>query len=244
MAFTFLAIYASGRRFIFLSMPRQRKIQGRIFLASLFFAAIFIFLGIAGGGSRFFLKEETLVAMSKKYGKKAREDLLAWVDLVNKDNSKGDLAKLEKVNLFFNKIKFIDDILHWKKKDYWATPVEFISSRGGDCEDFSIAKYFTLRALGVAESRLNITYVKALKLNQAHMVLTYYKRPGAEPLIIDNLIDEILPASKRRDLLPVYSFNASGLWLAKQRGRGKKVGSSSRLARWKNMLQRLPDELQ
>ncbi len=213
-------------------------------LACLFVAAMLFLCDAVGSKSRFLLKEETLAAMSEKYGDKARYDLLAWVELVNSDTSNGDLAKLEKVNLFFNKIKFIDDILHWKKKDYWATPVEFISSRGGDCEDFSIAKYFTLRALGVAESRLNITYVKALKLNQAHMVLTYYERPGAEPLIIDNLIDDILPASQRRDLLPVYSFNASGLWLAKQRGRGKKVGSSSRLARWKSMLQRLPDELQ
>ncbi len=213
-------------------------------LICLFFTAMFFLCEAAGVESRFFLKEETLAAMSKKYGDRARYDLLSWVELINNDMSKDDLAKLKKVNRFFNKIKFIDDILHWKKKDYWATPVEFLSSRGGDCEDFSIAKYFTLRALGVAESRLNITYVKALKLNQAHMVLTYYERPGAEPLIIDNLIDEILPASQRRDLLPVYSFNASGLWLAKQRGRGKKVGSSSRLGRWKSMLKRLPDELQ
>ncbi len=182
--------------------------------------------------------------MSRTFGPQARKKLLAWVELINTDNSRDDLAKLKKVNRFFNRIRFVDDILHWQQKDYWATPVEFISSGAGDCEDFAIAKYFTLKALGVAESRLNITYVKAVKLNQAHMVLTYYKKPGAEPLIIDNLVDKILPASKRRDLLPVYSFNGSGLWLAKQRGRGKKVGSSSGLARWKNMLQRLPDELQ
>ncbi len=199
---------------------------------------------IARSGRHFFLEEETLAQMSSTFGPQARKDLLAWVKLINTDNSKSDLAKLKKVNRFFNKIRFIDDILHWQQKDYWATPIEFISSRAGDCEDFAIAKYFTLKALGVPESRLNITYVKAVKLNQAHMVLTYYKKPGAEPLIIDNLVDKILPASKRRDLVPVYSFNGSGLWLAKQRGQGKKVGSSSGLSRWKNMLQRLPDELQ
>ncbi len=119
-----------------------------------------------------------------------------------------------------------------------------LSSNGGDCEDFSLAKYFTLRALGVADKKLNLTYVKALNLNQAHMVLTYYPSPGAEPLILDNLIQEIRPASRRQDLLPVYSFNGSGLWVAKNRSRGKKVGSSDRLKKWKNILQRLPDGLQ
>lgn len=200
--------------------------------------------GLAYCRAKFFLRESTLQRASGEYGEEARTALISWVELINNDTSKTDLAKMEKVNLFFNKIAFVPDFFHWQKKDYWATPVEFIASCGGDCEDFAIAKYFTLKELGVPESRLNITYVKALKLNQAHMVLTYYKQPGAEPLIIDNLVDEILPASQRPDLLPVYSFNGSGLWLAKQRGRGKKVGSSSRLALWQNMLKRMPGELQ
>ncbi len=220
------------------------SLLARVVFSGMILLIILLCCGIARSGRHFSLEEKTLVQMSRKYGAQARRDLLAWVELINTDNSKGDLAKLKKVNSFFNRIDFIDDIFHWHQKDYWATPIEFISSRGGDCEDFAIAKYFTLKALGVPESRLNITYVKAIKLNQAHMVLTYYKKPGAEPLIIDNLINKILPASKRRDLLPVYSFNGSGLWLAKQRGQGRKVGSSSRLSRWRSMLQRLPDELQ
>ena len=116
----------------------------------------------------------------------------------------------------------------WGVKDYWATPLEFLSRGAGDCEDYSIAKYFTLKELGVSEKKMRITYVKALKLRQAHMVLTYFETPRSVPLVLDNLIPTIKPATQRKDLLPVYSFNGSGLWLAKSRGSGKKVGSSSR----------------
>jgi len=189
------------------------------------------------------LDEQTLIRAQQRFGPGARKRLLAWMDLVNGDQSQSEREKLDKVNRFFNRLDFIDDIIHWKKKDYWATPVEFLASDGGDCEDFAIAKYFTLKLMGVDENKLTLTYVKALGPNQAHMVLTYYPRPGAEPLILDSLIDAIEPASRRTDLLPVYSFNASGLWLAKQRGRGRQVGSSERLKRWQDLLARLPESL-
>lgn len=97
--------------------------------------------------------------------------------------------------------------------------------------------------MGVSENKLNLTYVKALELNQAHMVLTYFEVPGEEPLILDNLIGDIKLASQRTDLLPVYSFNGTGLWIAKMRGRGKMVGKSDRLSRWKEMLMRMPEGL-
>ena len=124
--------------------------------------------------------------------------------------------------------------------DYWATPVEFLATDGGDCEDFAIAKYFTLRALGVPTDRMRITYVKAITLNQAHMVLAYYPSPGAEPLVLDNLIGEIKPASQRTDLVPVYSFNGDNLWVAREmRGQGQYVGSSSRIGLWRGLLERM-----
>jgi predicted transglutaminase-like cysteine proteinase len=206
---------------------------------------LFLILAALPGLSKnfFTLSEQILTQAEKKYGPGARSQLLAWEQLVRKDNSATDTEKLKKVNIFFNRMKFIDDTLHWKKEDYWATPMEFLASGGGDCEDFSIAKYFTLKALGVNEEKINMTYVKAVKLNQAHMVLTYYAYPGAEPMVLDNLINEIKPASQRPDLLPVYSFNGSGLWLAKQRGRGKQVGSSERIKSWQGLLERMEDSL-
>jgi predicted transglutaminase-like cysteine proteinase len=194
-------------------------------------------------GNDVLLDEKTIVAMEQRYGPSARTRLLAWQELM-RTTTGSHRDKLERVNRFFNALPFVDDKLHWGEDDYWATPVEFLASNGGDCEDFAIAKYLTLLQLGIPDSQLALTYVKALRLNQAHMVLTYYPTPGAEPLVLDNLIPAIRWSSQRTDLLPVYSLNGTGLWLAKQRGKGKRVGNSDRLSRWQDMLQRLPKELQ
>jgi len=146
------------------------------------------------------------------------------------------------VNNFFNQLRFTSDIKLWGKNDYWATPIEAMGKGAGDCEDYSIAKYFTLRELGVPDSKMRIMYVKALKLNQAHMVLTYYSKPGAVPLVLDNLNKRILPASRRTDLAPVYSFNGDGLWLAKSRDRGLRVGTSKRINLWQDLKARMKRE--
>ena len=110
---------------------------------------------------------------------------------------------------------------------------------GGDCEDFSIAKYFTLLQLGVQEDKMRITMVKATTVNQYHMVLAYYETPSSIPLVLDNLDHEIKPATKRKDLLPVYSFNGKQLWLNKEQGRGVLAGSSKRLEKWNDLNHRL-----
>ena len=193
-------------------------------------------------GENFHLGADFLHNAELRYGKDGRALLVAWEDLITSDNSQTDLEKLEKVIQFFNRMEFVDDMIHWGKKDYWATPVEFLATQGGDCEDFSIAKYFTLKAMGVEEEKLNLTYVKALNYNVHHMILTYYTTPGAEPLVLDNLVEQIKPASQRTDLIPIYSFNGTGLWLAKQRGRGKLAGSSSRLQRWQDLIQRMSED--
>ena len=150
--------------------------------------------------------------------------------------------KLEQVNTFFNAIPYDTDWDLWDKEDYWATPMEMLGIDGADCEDYAIAKYFTLRELGVAAQRLRITYVKAVDLNQAHMVLAYYPTPSAEPLILDNLQTTIRSAGQRDDLVPVYSFNGEDLWLAKSRHRGVKVGGSGRIKLWNNLRQKMASE--
>ncbi|MGQ7815182.1 cysteine protease LapG [Metapseudomonas furukawaii] len=171
---------------------------------------------------------------------KARID--EWQALLGRLSGANEERQLEEVNRFFNaKLRFRDDIALWRQTDYWATPVEALRIGAGDCEDFAIAKYFTLRRLGVPSERLRITYVKALRLNQAHMVLTYYATPDAMPLVLDNLVGIIRPASQRTDLLPVYAFNAEGLWLPGKAG-GKQVGDAKRLSRWQELLKKMKAE--
>lgn len=197
--------------------------------------------------AQFSLSEQLLEKVEKQYNRAARTRIDDWLKLINSpvNQQLSDEDKLNLVNDFFNShVMFIDDIKLWKKADYWATPVEMLSIGAGDCEDYSIAKYFTLKELGVAEDKLRITYVKAVTIGQAHMVLTYFKQKRSVPLVLDNLIAEIKPASQRTDLVPVYSFNGTGLWLAKSRGEGQRVGEASRLSLWSELETRMKQELQ
>ncbi len=191
----------------------------------------------------FYIDQSLLENVEAKYGPEARRRFEAWQQLMaNAANTDDDLEKLRRANDFFNQnTEFVDDAILWRQNDYWAAPTEFLAKGAGDCEDYSIAKYFTLLAMGLDESKLRITYVKALELNQAHMVLTYFSNPRAVPLVLDNLNPIIKPATQRRDLLPVYSFNGSGLWLAKSKGSGQHVGGSDRLSLWNDLKQRMLD---
>lgn len=166
----------------------------------------------------------------------------AWQHLLATQQQTPELAQLKAVNLFFNKqMRYVEDIDLWREVDYWETPVEGLWKGAGDCEDYAIAKYFSLRHLGVSSDKLRITYVKALRQNRAHMVLTYYSSPDAMPLVLDSLIDGIQPASQRTDLLPVYAFNAEGMWLPGAKG-NKKVGDTKRLSRWQDVLKKMQAE--
>ena len=185
------------------------------------------------------LNDELISFIQGRFGSKAVDRLHHWEKIANSKKDTDERIKLKQVNEFFNRAKFISDTEHWGKEDYWATPLELLATNGGDCEDYSIAKYFTLREMGVPMEKMKITYVKAVKLNQAHMVLAYYDKPDSEPLILDNLINDIKPASMRNDLIPVYSFNGEGLWLSKLRGQnGKRIGDADKLKSWQDLLTR------
>jgi predicted transglutaminase-like cysteine proteinase len=181
----------------------------------------------------------TLEKVQKIYGTQASKNVAKWNNLLLELEGQDIQQQLSQVNSFFNRQKFVDDIEHWNKEDYWATPIEFIASGGGDCEDFSIAKYFSMRALGVPANKLRLMYVNALDYNMAHMVLAYYEKPNVIPLVLDNLNKNILPANKRRDLQPVYSFNGEGLWAAKEQGRGKRLQDGGNNSLWKDLTSRM-----
>lgn len=146
-----------------------------------------------------------------------------------------EAAVLQVVNDQLNRIPWKSDQSHWGQADYWATPAESVASNGGDCEDYAIAKYYLLKELGVPLERLRITYVRAIKLNEPHMVLAYYSRPDAEPLILDNLERRVRPASERADLVPVYSFNDDEALIIQGGIRGK----PSQIRAWLSVQERL-----
>ena len=188
----------------------------------------------------FNIDESQLKSIENKYGTQARTRVEEWDAMLESSKDETILNKIKNVNDFFNKITYKTDLSVWGEKDYWATPFEFMGSGAGDCEDYAIAKYFSLVKLGISDEKLRITYVSYKKANskfeQAHMVLTYYHKTGVEPIVLDNINKTLQVASKRPDLKPVYSFNASGLWQAKTKGEAR-VGNNE-LKSWKDLMSR------
>jgi len=184
----------------------------------------------------------------ERYGRQGQVAVHNWERFLDTVANLPEEEKLELVNEFINRqIRYGDDIAIFGEKDYWATPLESLAGGAGDCEDFSIAKYITLNLLGVPIEKLRLTYVRAelgrpgSGITQAHMVLAYYAKPTSEPLILDNLVGTLRPASRRKDLKPVYGFNSQGLWVAGQPA-PVLADPTSRLSRWRDVLQRMQQE--
>jgi predicted transglutaminase-like cysteine proteinase len=183
--------------------------------------------------------------VADKWGGGATERLENWreVELREKGEQRANVAlsrdQLQALNQFWNRVPYYSDLRHWGVDDYWATPVESLASNGADCEDYSIAKYFSLKELGVPAESLRITYVRALRKNEAHMVLAYYPSPDADPYILDNLTRTIETASQRDDLVPVYSFNDDDLWAA---GAAAFKGKSRQIRLWSEVLDKMDKE--
>ncbi|MDP3539337.1 MAG: transglutaminase-like cysteine peptidase [Azonexus sp.] len=198
-------------------------------------------LGLLGLSAAFGLDFERLQqGLISRFGPGPAVLFTDWQRLLSDGKAASESEKLRRVNDFFNRrIAFDDDISIWRQADYWATPIDLIGQGRGDCEDFSISKYFSLINLGIPVSKLRLVYVKALQngpggpVQQAHMVLAYYATPSADPLVLDNLNTEIRPASRRTDLSPIFSFNSAGLW----QGTGNQ-SSKSNLSRWQDLLAR------
>ena len=114
------------------------------------------------------------------------------------------------VNKMMNKKPYIVDSKLWGQSDYWATPVEFMA-KGGDCEDYAIAKYTALRALGVPDERLRVAIVQDLKKNIPHAVLIVYTDEG--PYALDNQSQSLVDGSHLKRYKPIFSINRQAWWL-------------------------------
>jgi predicted transglutaminase-like cysteine proteinase len=183
---------------------------------------------------------DRMMAAAKRLSPRAVSEVQVLQPLLMQVMNQDEAAQVEAINQFFNRhILFREDTEAWGQLDYWASPLESLSRGQGDCEDYAIAKYFSLLAVGMPVSKLRLVYVRAQiggpgGVMQAHMVLAYYASAGAEPMILDNLITDVRPASRRPDLSPVFSFNSDGLW----QGVGPQAAGdpSSRLSRWREVL--------
>lgn len=138
-----------------------------------------------------------------------------WTRFLDSIKDKAPLVQLNEVNTRINKASYVNDQANWGQKDYWATPAEFMS-RFGDCEDYAILKYLSLRRLGWKEKTLRVAAVKDLNLKVGHAVLiVFFEHPKTGqiiPLLLDNQIKKIVPANKVRHYQPVFSLNKFFWW--------------------------------
>jgi len=139
-----------------------------------------------------------------------------------------------------NKLEYKDDKSNNHKRDYWATPKEFLTCGLGDCEDYAIIKYYTLLKLGFSSDKLFITLAYDTYSKRDHMVLSYFIEDGKPPLILDNLSFEVLNLSKRSDLKINAFINASGIYVFNDKGALKKTKYKSR--KFKDLLKRVQIE--
>lgn len=171
-----------------------------------------------------------------------------WQALLEELDGQPENEQVLRINTFFHRnIRYQRDETLYEQNDYWASPLETLGYGRGDCEDWAIAKYISLRQLGVSDEKLRLIYVRARiggptsRLSEAHMVLGYYETPDAVPMIMDSLIGNVLPATQRDDLSPVFSFNAAGLWA----GQGASRANASPLARlslWRDVIERMQQQ--
>jgi predicted transglutaminase-like cysteine proteinase len=133
-----------------------------------------------------------------------------WMDSLSSFKNLPFKTMVHKVNELVNRQEYIEDIKNWDRSDYWANPVEFLKY-GGDCEDFAIAKYTALRALGIPEERLRLAIVHDRVKDIPHAVLVVYGDEG--PLILDNQVSKVKKAAKVTRYKPIFSINRQAWWL-------------------------------
>jgi len=133
-----------------------------------------------------------------------------WRILLESLAGKSLRTQLDKINEWGNKHPYIVDQLNWGMEDYWETPYEFMSVNG-DCEDYAIAKYYSLRALGIPEDKMRIMIVQDLNLGGViHAILGVYD--DDEMIILDNQIEQTMPALKIYHYRPIYGVNEDHWW--------------------------------
>jgi len=226
-------------------MAKGRHRRLAYLAGSLAMMALCVYVALAVLGQGFNFDGQVQLA-AKRYGTHGQQTMTQWRDLMRSLDYAQKTDQLEKVNAFINShVTFTEDSAGWGQNDYWATPLETLGRGIGDCEDYAIAKYFSLLILGVPGDHLRITYVKARtggpssSRYEAHMVLAYYASVTGEPLILDNLSEEIRPASQRPDLTPIFSFNSDGLWIGASPGGHSSGSSTARLSHWRNLIARM-----
>lgn len=135
--------------------------------------------------------------------------IASWAELIKDAEATQGMSQLEMVNAYFNDFAYVTDMANWNVVDYWATPLQFYDV-DGDCEDYAISKYYTLRGLGYDPSVMRIVVVMDENLGVHHAVLAI--DGGSEVYILDNQISGVVAASRIAHYTPIMSINEVAAW--------------------------------
>ena len=133
-----------------------------------------------------------------------------WQDLLVDLQGKDRMTQIKEVNRYFNEERYIIDRKNWGVEDYWATPFQFLKM-DGDCEDYAIAKFMALKALGFPIEDMRVLALRDMNLDIGHAVLIVYD--GDTPLLLDNQIKSVVPADTVKHYMPIFSLSETGWWL-------------------------------
>jgi predicted transglutaminase-like cysteine proteinase len=136
--------------------------------------------------------------------------LQEWHTLLANLAGKDKLAQIEAVNAFMNRAAYVVDPVNYGVPDYWATPLQFFA-KDGDCEDYAIAKFVSLKRLGFTNEQMRLVVLDDLNLQIAHAILVVYI--GSRAFVLDNQIPKVVPAEVIHHYRPIYSINEDGWWL-------------------------------
>ncbi len=176
--------------------------------------------------------ENVFAYIKQEYGEEAEKRMRFVEKFIIDNQSIPDMEKVVKTNQVANHLPWIADANHWKEADYWATPLETITTFGGDCEDIALVKWVILRNLGISDENLALAYVKIKATGEDHMVLLYVAKPDApegqkEVYVLDNYVDEVKLAAERMDLLAVLAMGTKGrIVLFNDDGKNRSVKAS------------------
>lgn len=176
--------------------------------------------------------ENVFAYIKQEYGEEAEKRMRFVEKFIIDNQSIPDMEKVVKTNQVANHLPWIADANHWKEADYWATPLETITTFGGDCEDIALVKWVILRNLGISDENLALAYVKIKATGEDHMVLLYVAKPDApegqkEVHVLDNYVDEVKLAAERMDLLAVLAMGTKGrIVLFNDDGKNRSVKAS------------------
>lgn len=147
---------------------------------------------------------------------KPHEVVAEWQVLIARLRGMPKRDRVLEVERYFASFRYVSDRKGWQKKDYWASPYEFLARRQGDCEDYAVTRYLALRAAGFEDKDLNLIGVTDRRSRQFHMVLAV--NVDGEIMVLDNQAERAVATIDLKRYEPAYAINQNNRWITKRAG--------------------------